>query len=342
MRCTIKKTVHLLVAILMIVGKLGVTSPAFAATATELEEQLSLQVEINKLLKARIRQLEAEVSAYRTDASNSSVIQPRLGPPPEDLASLDESDSALDETLIQRGSAVLRPWQVQITPGLSWSHSGSGAATLNNVTAGIAGRFGLPGDWMVGLALPYVAHASNSMGHNHGFGNWTAGVWKQFVSSGAHHPSVVGSLFYSAPIEENKFNTPVPTGSAFHAVTANLSVTQRIDPIAFFGDVYYSHSFEREFANLNRQPGDIFGVGVGASLAVTPRISLQTGIDVAFARREREQGFALPGTERTAGAVNLGVGFILGKGTYLSLSGQFGVTDDAPDLVLGASLPIRF
>lgn len=319
---------------------LTAASPVFAATELELEAQLAAQVEINKLLKGRIHELEAEVSALR-QGSLVGILNATDAPAPMDAADLDESDGALEEALIRRGSALLPAFEKQITPSVGWSHSGSGALASDAVTTGLSGRIGLPGDMMVGVSVPYVAHASNSMGDNNGFGSVSATVWKQIVSQGQHHPSIVGSLTYSAPTGEHIFETSVPTGSAFHAVTTRLSATKKIDPVAFFGDAFYTYSFERKLAGMDRQPGDIFGFTAGASLAATPRISLQASVGVAFAGRDKK-GIAVSATDRTIGSVNLGAGFVVSEGKYLSINGSFGVTDDAADFTLGASMPMRF
>lgn len=332
----IKGAVGPLSALLMLIMAL----PTFAATTSELEAELAAQIEINKLLKVRVRELEAEVSALRAGSVTSDQLA--YEPPPEDAADLDESDGALEEALVRRGSAVLPPWKKQIIPSLSWSHSGSGAFSADTVTAGIAGRIGLPGGWMVGASVPYVAHAQNPMGDNNGFGSVSARVWKQIVAQGQHRPSVVAQLTYSAPTGENVFETPVATGSAFHSITGRLALAKKVDPVAFFGDAFYTYAFEKNVGGMDRRPGDVFGFTAGASLAATPRISLQASVGVAFAGENRQNGMSLAGTDRTIGTVGIGAGFVVTEGKYLSINGNFGVTDDAPDFTLGASMPMRF
>jgi hypothetical protein len=339
MRLKAMKAVGIL-SILVMVVIIGTASPALAATTSDVEAQLAAQVEINKLLKKRIRELESQVSSLRS--GQLEAIARELDPPPEDLSDPDESAGALEEALLRRGSAVLPAGQKQIIPSIGWSHSGSGPFTSDSIVASIAGRVGLPGDWMLGVAVPYVVHSENFFGDNNGFGSVTATVWKQLIAQGPRNPSLVGSLSYSAPTGEHIFDKSVATGSAFHAVTGRLSAAKRIAPVAFFGDAFYSYAFEKHIGGKDRRPGDVFGFRAGASLAATPRISLQASVGIAFAHENWQDGSYLADTDRTIGTVNLGAGFIVSKGKYLSITGSFGVTDDASDFAIGASLPMRF
>jgi hypothetical protein len=334
----LNSAVGALSALLMLIT----ASPAFAVATSELEAQLAAQVEINKLLKSRVRELEAEVSALRASSISGKSDQVAYELPPQDADDLDEGDGALEEALIRRGSAVLPPWQKQIIPSLAWSHSGSGTFSADTVAAGIAGRIGLPKGWMVGVSVPYVAHTKNALGDNNGFGSVSATVWKEIFAQGQHRPSLVGGLTYSAPTGEDVFETPVSTGSAFHSLTGRLGVTKKVDPVAFFGDAFYTYAFEKNFDGIETRLGDVFGFTAGASLAATPRISLQASVGVAFAGENEQNGMSLSGTDRTIGTVNIGAGFVVAKGKYLSINGSFGVTDDAPDFTLGASMPMRF
>jgi len=53
-------------------------------------------------------------------------------------------------------------------------------------------------------------------------------------------------------------------------------------------------------------------------------------------------GSRVDGSGRTIGILELGTGFVISKQLYLSISADVGITDDAPDVQLGVSLPVRF
>ncbi len=112
--------------------------------------------------------------------------------------------------------------------------------------------------------------------------------------------------------------------------------------IAFYGGASYIHTFSRSFDGVEIDPSGVFGVNAGATLAVTPDISFSTGLSFAFGDEVKVDGSKIPGSDSTVGVVDLGVGVVLTKDLFLSISAAFGVTDDSPDVSVGVALPLRF
>jgi hypothetical protein len=115
-----------------------------------------------------------------------------------------------------------------------------------------------------------------------------------------------------------------------------------VDPIAFFGDISYIHNFTRSFGGVEVNRSGVFGVGAGATLAVTPDISASAGLSFAFEDDTKIDGSKASGSGTTVGVVDLGLGIVLSKDVFLNFTGAFGITDDSPDVFLGISLPVRF
>ena len=312
----------------------------------ELEAQLAAQQEMNALLKQRIRTLEGEVAAA-AGAPGEAVIARRpvavasADPAPENGIE-EEEERALERALVRRGTAVLPPWKAEIAPAVSWTHSGSGDSRQDSYSASIDGRLGLPGGWMVGAGVPVQHRDVEDRGENTGLGDARLAVWKSLMVQDEGRPSIVGSLQYRAPTGEDFTEDDVPTGSGFHSVSGTLSAVKSIDPIAFFGSASYGYAFEESFDGEDRRPGDAIGVGVGASLAVTPEISLTSSVDFTFTDDFEIDGAEIDDTSGTFGSVGIGAGVLLTRGVFLSLSGDFGITDESPDVSVGVALPIRF
>jgi hypothetical protein len=105
---------------------------------------------------------------------------------------------------------------------------------------------------------------------------------------------------------------------------------------------FYTHAFSEHYAGIKFQPGDTYGARVGATLAVTPDISASAGHRLASVGEVERDGSRVDGSGRTIGILELGTGFVISKQLYLSISADVGITDDAPDVQLGVSLPVRF
>lgn len=315
-------------------------APAGAETVEELKAKLAAQEQINELLKQRIRSLEGELSGR--EASAPSVREPEASP--ASAAGDPEEDLALERTLVRRGTSVLPPHAVEITPSLAWSRSGSDfrSSTQDLYGLGLDARIGLLGGWMLGASVPVLYREAPNGGRNAGIGDFSATVWKSIWSQDDAKPSLVASIRYTAPTGEDLAADAVPLGSGFHSVSGRLSSVKTIAPIAFYGDVSYTRFLGETIRGIDLNRSGIFGFNVGASLAVTPEISLSTGIDFDFEDALSLGGIKIRGSGTTKGAVELGVGILLSRHMFLTFSGAFGITDDSPDVTLGVSLPIRF
>jgi hypothetical protein len=311
--------------------------PAGAETIDELRAQLAAQKRINELLKQRIRTLEADPAAHGAPKPPPPVAAQET---PQD----EEEDRALERALERRGAAVLRPGVVEVTPSFSWTHSGKEANRSSDdiYTAAVDGRVGLPGGWMIGAKAPFLLRSRAGFDDNLGVGDVSAQIWKQIMVQDGTLPSLVGSLRYTAPTGEDFSEASVPLGSGFHRLSSQLSAVKSIAPIAYWGNASYTHNFTRSFDGVEIDRSGTFGFEAGATLAVTPEISLTTSVDFAFEGKARRDGAKVPGSGFTVGTVELGTGILLSKDVFLIVSGAFGVTDDAPDVTLGVSLPVRF
>lgn len=327
--------------------------PAQAQSVDELQRQLEAQQQINAQLRQRVMELEETIESLQADGGANIAGQsdemaiaqsPQVGVLSEDGV-LDESDlGALEQALVQRGSAVLPAWTGQIIPGVSWGHNGSSitGSASNIYSSSLSARMGLPSGFMVGMSVPYIVGAENPNGDNSGIGDISFSLAKQLLAENDDRPSLLAQFGYIAPTGADSFETLVPLGSGFHSVQGSLSAVKSIDPVAFYGDVSYAHSFSRTVQGSDFQRGGTIGFGVGSTLAATPEIALSLGMNFAFVDNVQTNGVAINGTDLTVGSVNLGAGFLLSQRLYLSISGQFGVTEDASDLGLSIALPMRF
>jgi hypothetical protein len=333
-----KKASRPALAAALLIAISAIPGPAAAQTVEELQAQLAAQKQINDLLKQRIESLEAKLAGREIAAA------PVTAPSPTHRAGDPEEDRALERALVRRGTAVLSPYTIEVTPSLFWSHSGRDAlsSTRNTYGTGLDARIGLPGGWMLGAGVPLLHRDISGRGDNTGPGDISGTVWKSFWAQDSTWPSLVGSLRYGAPTGEDFSEDAVPLGSGFHRVTGRLSSVKTIDPIAFFGDVSYTHYISETISGTDVDRSGVIGFGFGASLAVTPEINVSAGFDFAFEDNVKVGGSKVSGSGTTFGQVELGAGILLTRNVFLTFSGAFGITDDSPDVTLGASLPIRF
>lgn len=312
--------------------------PAHAETLEDLKAQLKAQKQIIELQRQRIDTLEAQSAGRKIEPPTQRDVNP-------DIATNDpETDRALERALQRRGSAVLAPYTSEVTPSLFWRHSGRDilSSTDDIYGTGIDARIGLPNGWMIGAGVPYLYRDINGVGDNKGVGDISATVWKSILPENDTRPSIVGSLRYTSPTGENFSDNIVSLGNGFQQIAARLSTVKTIDPIAFYGDMAYFHYLDESISGVKVDRNDAFGIGIGASLAVTPDVSLSTSLDFAFEDEIEIDGLDVTGSGTTFGQLEIGAGIVLNKNIFLNVFSAFGITDDSPDMILGMSLPIRF
>lgn len=328
----------LLTAIVLISSNLAFVLPACAQTIEELQAKLEAQEQINDLLKQRIETLEAELAGKRIAAPQPASKGP------ERAAGDPEEQNALERIFVRRGAAVLPAGVIELTPHLFWSHSGGnfGSPVDNLYGTGLDARIGLAGGWMLGVNVPVLHRKRTGRGGATGIGDVSATVWKSLVTQDGRRPSLVASVRYVAPSAKKAAAGKAPLGSGFHRITGRLSSVKNIAPIAFFGDVTVTKFLGETLRGIDVRRSEVFGFGMGASLAVTPEISMSTGLSFDFEDELAVNGFKIDGTSTTKGAVEIGVGALLKRNLFLRFVGAIGITEDSPDVTLSVALPIRF
>jgi hypothetical protein len=340
-----------LLAVTVVALAVGVPAPAIAQGEDELRQQLKAQKALNEQLRKRVEELERRLSG----APPAPALQPLEQRPALVEAETTETRTAIEEALVAKGLVLLPPGSFSLAPGFGWTHSGADAihTRSDTYTGSLSVQAGLPLGMMLSAYAPYV-HRSTSIGSNSGIGDVSLGLSKKLNNESDRLPAFIASLNYFDDNGDDPFK-PVPIGSGFRAANVSLSALKRIEPVALYGGLSYTHAFAR---NVNADnllgestfsgridPGDAWGYRFGASLAATPEITLDASLSGAFVRgtdvrSDAAGSFTLP--KSTIALVNLGAGFILSRNLSLLISTSAGATDDSPDFIFSASLPYRF
>lgn len=344
---------RLLLAIPIATFCAGIALPGWSQTTDELRQQLEAQKAINEALRRRVEELERQLApgAQR----QAPALRPVERQPLPDDIETPESTSAIREALVARGLLLLPAGAFRLAPRLTWSHTGSDALGTRSDTyaTSLTLQAGLPWDMMASASLPYV-YRDSAVGSNRGVGDFSVALSKTLADEADRWPSLVASIGYTHNSGKDPFER-VPIGSGFKAVNARLSAVKRVDPVALYGDVSYSHTYGRNVTASNLlgesrfvgriTPGQAYGLSFGASLAATPGITLEGGFSTTFIRSAEVESAAF-GTYRlpraTISFVTAGSGFVLTNRLALLITAGIGATKDSPDLLFSATLPYRF
>jgi hypothetical protein len=325
-------------------------TPSMAQTDEELRQQLEAQRALNDQLRERVQELERRLSGVPAAPALRPVERPLAAAEPESA----EATTAIESALIAKGLVLLPPGSLRLSPGVSWMHAGSDAIRTRSDTysANLTVQAGLPLGAMLSATVPYVKR-DTSLGTNSGLGNVSVGVNKKLNNESERFPSLVAGLNYSHDSGKGAFE-PVSIGSGFRSLGASLSALKRIEPVALYGGLAYTHVYARDVSadNLfgltpfvgNIAPGAAWSYRLGTSLSATPEITLDASVAGSFVRAGEvrvESGGSATLPKSTIAFLNLGAGFILTRQASLLLSAAAGTTKDSPDFIFTTSLAYR-
>jgi hypothetical protein len=277
---------------------------------------------------------------------------------------------ALERTLVQTGVLLLPRGMMEVEPSLAYTRWELDVQSLidlapilpapfigdkyirrNVFDANLALRFGLPYDSQVEVAIPYrwvdeeeivnvggLFPGDTETSRESGFGDIRLGIAKTLVQEERWWPDLVGRVVWDTDTGATNDAVDVVLGDGFNSVSLVLSALKRQDPLAFIGDLSYRKTFEKN----DREPGDQFGLSLGAVLAASPETSLRFVFNQTVLNETKIGGREVVGSDLVLGNLTLGVSTNVGRGSLLDVSTDIGVTDAAPDYTLRLSFNKRF
>jgi len=179
------------------------------------------------------------------------------------------------------------------------------------LTGSAAARYGLTDRLELGVRLPFVHRADNSVlvpvqgstnndgarevntsAKGTGIGDLELSARYQIATARGGLPFLVGNLQVVAPTGTNPFSVPringeateAATGAGFWGVSPSLTAILPSDPAVLFGTVGYTRNFGRSVSTVIDpvrityvKPGDALSFSAGIGLALNERTSLNLG-----------------------------------------------------------------
>lgn len=350
--------------------------PAQESSAQALERELTERDAIIADLLERVEQLERALGvqpgrgehAMQPDQhlpTGAGAAMPGQPPVRETSFAQADADRALERTLVQAGALLLPAGAFEIAPQFGHSRHVATApvfifeddATLvgtleqqrNRYTAGVQLRAGLPLDSQIEVEVPYLI-VNRKQITRAGFepigvtrdsgsaiGDVTIALAHTLLRERGWLPDLVGRVRWntgSASLADNG----VTLGGGFASLGGSLTAIKRQDPLVFVGSV----SYESFFAEKGIDPGEVYGVSIGALLAASPETSLRLSLDQQFQSAFRLDGMTIEGSGQTVAFLTAGASSLLHRGVLLDIAARFGLTDESPDYGVVVTLPIRF
>jgi hypothetical protein len=316
------------------------------------------------------------VKEAAAEAPPAAVAQSKTGPG-SFVVDEEAAERALERTLVQTGALLLPFGLAEIQPYVNYVRieaqqpvllrdpAGNIAAVTfaerrrNDIEAGVFSRLGLPFGAQAELAIPArVINESNVIGvvnretanTNHMLGDIRVGLAKTLLRESAWLPDIVGRVTWDTDTGKqqalNNASVAGPVVSAnglalatsFNELIFSATALKRQDPLAFTGTLSYRKTFKKD----GIEPGDIYSLTLGATLAASSQTSLSIGIQQSFIGNTRVFNHSIPGTDTINSIFTFGAASIIGQRLFFSTMAGIGLTKHAPDYFVNIAIPIRF
>ena len=203
-------------------------------------------------------------------------------------------------------------------------------------------------------------------------GDISAAVYYRLLTETSSRPDLVWNFRVTAPTGRDPYGIPnspsnantnlqdVPselaTGSGLWGLSTGFSAVKTVDPAILFASVDYTHYLKGSFDDVSAaggdQPGEIqlgdsFGYGLGMAFALSERLSLSLNFNQSFNREAKQalDGDSLvkvPDTNGNSATMGMGVTWAIDDNLSMVVNWAAGLTQDAPDYVVGVRFPYRF
>jgi hypothetical protein len=239
------------------------------------------------------------------------------------------------------------------------------------------GKFGLTDNIQLEMTVPFRYHYQRfvrpgiSLGEPEvttdfqGIGDVSGSILYHILNEQAVTPHMVGSLTFKSRTGPSIFEIDsqggeIPMGTGFYSLKGALSFVKTADPAAVFWNIGYTYNFDRKDTidvatqdpdtkeitwsrmKIHMEPGNTFDLGFGIAYALSYKLALSTQYQHSITLRTMKDGQPINGTFLNAGAIRLGGVWAWASNETLELSTTFGVTVDAPDVVIELRLAHRF
>jgi hypothetical protein len=287
------------------------------------------------------------------------------------------AERALERTLVQTGALLLPFGLAELQPYVTYSHFDNEQPVLlrdaagniagvadtqtrrNDIETGFFSRVGLPFGAQLELGIPArVVNTSSVVGiinretenTTYMLGDIRVGLAKTLLRESTWLPDIVGRITWDTDTgKQPTFNNAslgalagavgaIGTIPSFNELNFSATALKRQDPLAFTSTLGYRKTFARD----GIEPGDVYSLALGATLAASPQTSLSVGIQQSFIGNARIFNNEIPGSDTNISVFTFGASSIIGARLFFSTVAGIGLTKQSPDYYINVSIPLRF
>ncbi len=308
--------------------------------------------------------------AKASDATSESTQPPTL---PEGGDGVERPES-IERTLQDKGSVLLPKGTLQIEPSFSWAHFSSnrlnitGFSILPILVVGdvstesvkrdifietLALKYGAFNNFQAEIKFPFkgqynrITDRSENEGNTSGttgIGDIEFGISRQIGWEHGLMPDLIAAFNVKTPSGKDPFSHSIGLGTGHWAVRGSLIAAKSSDPVVIFGSLSYTANLEETFdaPNGTINPGDNLGYSLGTAIALSYQTAINFSFNHSISQKLKQNDAIVRGTFLNVASLKTGFNWAINEKSSVNFGISFGVTEDAPDVVLDLRFPHIF
>lgn len=264
----------------------------------------------------------------------------------------EEAKRELDQFL-RAQKLLFKPGEIQLEFGASYAHEAEHSAVLplgpvflsRFASANFLMRYGLAEDVEFNFGIPLVY---SEQGHDirpfpvtfppftRGTGVGLGDITWAFRYAAIHEDRGLPEVTLNANAKADTGDEDRGLGTGHWNVGTGVSLVKTIDPVVFFGSLGYTWVLEQGEVD----PGDQIPYSIGMGFSLNDRVSLSMAMAGAAIRRTEVSGNEIGGSGLAINSLQFTTTVQLAKRMYVEPFVGFGLTDEAPDFLVGINVPV--
>ncbi|MCW9057162.1 MAG: hypothetical protein OQK47_11125 [Gammaproteobacteria bacterium] len=281
-------------------------------------------------------------------------------------------ESAFKRTLVDEGGLLLKPWQFNYVPSISYTHSSSDRIIIDGFTIeeilvvgdivsrqvkrdievlSNAFRLGLENDFQIDLQIPigaerlqtYSSSGDQTNERTSGLGDISLSLSYQLIKSHVSWPDTLVNINWKSTTGEDPYSLSgdeeLALGSGFESWGISFTTVSVSDPVVFFSGLSWTKNMSERKEIGHVDMGDNVGLSMGMVFALNLNTSLSFGFQLSAINQTRIDNQKIPGSNLITSLFTVGVSRILSSSLSMDVQIGVGLTQDSPDVQLSFSFP---
>ncbi|MDA3966871.1 hypothetical protein [Helicobacter sp. WB40] len=166
-------------------------------------------------------------------------------------------------------------------------------------------------------------------------------LWLGFIYTADSIYELIPQITLQTAVIQRESAVDMTENFYFKSQSIQASVRGYSDPVVYSIYGGFGYNADRKFNNFNIRYGNSFYFGGNLSVILSPKITLDFGIEQRYQTRQKVNGYQ-NSELRSIPTFSVGSTYSLNSNTAISVNGSFGGSSASPDSVFGISLWRKF